>query len=444
MKELKISLVGMGYVGLTTGMAFATHGYDVVVTDTIPERVEMLAQGKTPFYEVGMDEIIKDVVEKGLLKGSLDNDKAVKETDVTFICVGTPSGADGSIDLKYIRSAATDIGKALRDKDKYHVIAPKSTIVPTTTEKVILPLLEEHSGKKVGEDFGLCMNPEFLREGAAVHDALQPDRIVIGQWDKRSGDVLIDVYEDFNCPKLRVDIRTAEMIKYTANSFLATKITFANEIANLCEAYNIDVYDVMKGVGLDFRISEHFLRAGAGFGGSCFPKDVKAIVSAAKQAGVPIQVLDAVLAVNETQPLRLVEMAEQAVGGDLKGKKVALLGLAFKPDTDDIRETRAVPIVNALVEKGAEVFAYDPQAIANFQKEVETKITYADSTKSALEGADVCIVQTDWKEFAELTAEDFTSVMKSPIVVDGRRTFEDPNGLKEGGVTYLGIGWKNK
>jgi UDPglucose 6-dehydrogenase len=233
MKDLKISLIGMGYVGLTTGMAFAKHGFQTVVTDTIEERIKMLAEGKPPFYEPGFNELIKGVVDEGLLTGSMDNYKAVHDTDVTFICVGTPSGDDGSIDLGYIESAATDIGKALKDLDKYHVIVPKSTIVPTTTENVILPLLEEHSGKKVGEDFGLCMNPEFLREGAAVQDALNPDRIVIGQWDKRSGDVLIKIYDEFDCPKLRVSIRTAEMIKYTANSFLATKISYANECANI-------------------------------------------------------------------------------------------------------------------------------------------------------------------------------------------------------------------
>jgi UDPglucose 6-dehydrogenase len=287
MKELKISLMGLGYVGLVTGMAFATHDFKTIVTDTFQERVDMLKSGKAPFYEVGLDDLIKEAVEKEMLSGSTDNIKTVHETDVTFICVGTPSGSDGSIDLSYIESVSKDIGTALKDKDKYHVVVAKSTIVPTTTEKVILPILEKHSGKKVGEDFGLCMNPEFLREGAAVKDSLNPDRIVIGQHDKRSGDMLIKVYEDFNCQKLRVSIRTAEMIKYVANSFLATKITFSNEMANLCEYYGIDVYDVMNGVGLDFRISPQFLRAGAGFGGSCFPKDVSALAHVAKKAGAP-------------------------------------------------------------------------------------------------------------------------------------------------------------
>ncbi|UCH88334.1 MAG: UDP-glucose/GDP-mannose dehydrogenase family protein [Thermoplasmata archaeon] len=444
MKELKISLMGMGYVGLITGMAFAKHDFKVVVTDAISSKVEKLASGIPPFYEKNFEENLKDVIERGLLTGSTDNAAAVHDTDVTFICVGTPSRPDGSIDLSYIEAVAKDIGTALKDKKKYHVVVTKSTIVPMTTEKVILPILEEHSGKKVGEDFGLCMNPEFLREGAAVHDALKPDRIVIGQWDKKSGDALIKIYDDFNCPKLRVSIRTAEMIKYTANSFLATKITFANEMANLCERYNIDVYDVMKGVGLDFRISEQFLRAGAGFGGSCFPKDVHALVSSAKSVGVQTQLLDAVLAVNETQPLRLVELAKQAAGGVLKGKEVALLGLAFKPDTDDIRETRAVPILNALVEQGAKVRGYDPEAMENFKAAVDKPMVYAKSAKEALEGADICIIQTEWNEIKELTAEDFKSLMKTPVVVDGRRTFDDPQGIIDAGVKYLGIGWKNE
>jgi UDPglucose 6-dehydrogenase len=444
MKDLSITMVGMGYVGLITGMAFAKHGFKTVVTDTIQDRVDKLAAGESPFYEKDFDANLKDVIENEYLSGSTDNIASVKESDVTFICVGTPSGEDGSIDLSYVEAAAKDIATALKDMDKYHVIVAKSTIVPTTTEKVILPILEKYSGKKVGEDFGLCMNPEFLREGAAVHDALKPDRIVIGQWDKRAGDVLIKVYEDFTCPKLRVPIRTAEMIKYTANSFLATKITFANEMANLCEHYNIDVYDVMKGVGLDFRISEQFLRAGAGFGGSCFPKDVKAIVATAKSAGVPTNLLDAVLAVNITQPLRLVELAEAAVGGKLAGKKVALLGLAFKPDTDDIRETRAVPILEALVKKKAKVFGFDPQAMDNFKNEVDLPMEYADSARSAFEGADVCIIQTEWKDFQKLTADDFKTLMKTAVVVDGRRTFDDPQALIDAGVKYLGIGWKNE
>jgi UDPglucose 6-dehydrogenase len=442
MKDLKITMIGMGYVGLITGMAFAKHGFYTTVTDNVQARVDTLSEGKSPFYELGFDEPLADIVEKGVLKGSTDNIKAVQESDVTFICVGTPSQEDGSIDIKAVEAVIKDIGTALKDMNKYHVVVVKSTVLPTTTEKVILPMLEEYSGKKVGEDFGLCMNPEFLREGAAVKDALQPDRIVIGQYDKRAGDVLIQVYDEFRCPKLRVEIRIAEMIKYIANSFLATKITFANEMANLCEHYNIDVYEVMKGVGLDFRISKEFLRAGAGFGGSCFPKDVNAITHEAHKAGVDTKILDAVLAINNTQPIRLVDLAEEAAGGSLEGKEVALLGLSFKPDTDDIRETRAVPIVDALVERGANIRGYDPKAMENFRAEVKHEITYKDNAQEALRDADICIIQSEWKDFQKLEGKDFVELMKTPILIDGRRTYPDPQVLIDAGVIYRGIGWK--
>ena len=325
--------------------------------------------------------------------------------------------------------------------DRYHVVVAKSTITPSTTDTLILPILEEKSKKKVGQDFGLCMNPEFLREGAALHDSLHPDRIVVGGYDQRSIDTVMKVYEGFDCPKFETDLRTAEMIKYGANCLLATKITFANEMGNICEFFGVDVYEVMKGVGLDFRINPSFLNAGVGFGGSCFPKDVNAITAFAKSKGYSPRILNAILEVNETQPLRIIELAEKKAQGVSK-KRVALLGLSFKPDTDDVRYTRALPIAQALVEKGAEVIVYDPKAMDNFKKLTEIPITYASSAKEALKEADICIIQSDWSEFKSLTPQDFMELMKTPLIIDGRRTF-DPKQLIEHGVTYFGIGWKN-
>ena len=441
MKDIKITMVGMGYVGLVTGAAFAKHGFDTTCTTTTPKKAENLNKGITPFYEPGLDELVKEVVDKGLFHGSTNNISCIKESDITFICVGTPSRPDGSIDLTHVKMAAEDIGMALAEMDKYHVAVGKSTIIPSTTDSLILPIIEEKSKKKVGNDFGLCMNPEFLREGAALHDSLHPDRIVVGGYDQRSIDFVMRVYEDFDCPKLKTDLRTAEMIKYGANCLLATKITFANEMANICEYFGIDVYEVMKGVGMDFRINPDFLKAGVGFGGSCFPKDVNAITAVAKSKGYNPRILNAILEVNETQPLRVIEIAEKKVG-NLANKRIALLGLSFKPDTDDVRYTRALPIAEKLIEKGAQVIAYDPKATENFKKLTDKPITYALSAKEALKDADICIIQSDWAEIKSLAPQDFKDLMKESIIIDGRRTY-DPRMLEENGITYYGIGWKN-
>ncbi|UCE37129.1 MAG: UDP-glucose/GDP-mannose dehydrogenase family protein [Thermoplasmata archaeon] len=442
MKDFKLTMIGMGYVGLVTGAAFAKHGFDTTCTTTTPQKAENLNKGLTPFYEPGLDELVSEVVEKGLFHGSTDNIKCIKKSDITFICVGTPSLPDGSIDLGHVEKVSGDIGTALADMDKYHVVVAKSTITPSTTDSLILPILEEKSGKKVGKDFGLCMNPEFLREGAALHDSLHPDRIVVGGYDQKSIDFVMKVYEGFDCPKFECDLRTAEMVKYGANCLLATKITFANEFANICEFFGVDVYEMMKGVGMDFRINPAFLNAGVGYGGSCFPKDVNAITAVSKKNGYTPRILTAVLAVNETQPLRIIEIAEQKANG-VNNKKVALLGLSFKPDTDDVRYTRALPIANALVESGAEVVAYDPQAMENFKKLTDKPITYVSSAKEALKDADMCIIQSDWSEFKGLKPQDFKELMRNPVIIDGRRSF-DPKKIIEEGVTYFGIGWKNR
>ncbi|MFP4051339.1 MAG: UDP-glucose dehydrogenase family protein [Thermoplasmata archaeon] len=431
---MNISIIGTGYVGLVSGVGFASKGHDVTCVDIIEEKVKMINQGKPPIYEKGLDDLLKEVVEEGRLTATTDTVEAIKKSDITFICVGTPSREDGSIDTSGIEKAAKDIREALDQKDAYHVVCVKSTVVPGTTDQKVLSILEQ-SGKKVGEDFGLGMNPEFLREGVALDDFLKPDRIVIGGWDERCIKTIKECYEGFEAPKLETNIRTAEMIKYASNALLATKISFANEMSRIAEKMGVDVYDVMDGVGLDHRINRDFLNAGCGFGGSCFPKDVKAILDQAEKHGVDSKILKAVLDVNETQPIHTVELLEENIG-DLEGKHIAVLGLAFKGGTDDIRETRALPIVNELLDKGADVVGYDPEAIGNFS-ELVADMKFADDIEEALTGADACIIQNDWPELKTLSSKDFEP-MNNKIILDARRLLEHEE--LDDDIEYIGIG----
>lgn len=433
---MKISILGTGYVGLVSGVGFADHGHEVICVDIDEAKVEAINRGEPPIYEEGLSELLEKVVSTGLLSATTDTEKAVDESDITFICVGTPSKEDGSIDTSAVEGAAADISSALDKKDGYHVVVVKSTVVPGTTDGIVKEILGSR-GKKVGKDIGLGMNPEFLREGVALKDFLNPDRIVIGGRDERSRDVMKRVYETFDAPKLITDIRTAEMIKYTSNSLLATKISFANEMSRICEAIGVDVYDVMDGVGLDHRINRDFLNAGPGFGGSCFPKDVKAVKDLANGRGVKTELLDSVLSINREQPVHTVDILEKELG-DLKGKRVALLGLTFKGGTDDVRETRALPMVDSLLKREAEVIGYDPKGVENFSKLLDNReIGYADSIEDALVDADACIIQNDWEEFKELRSEDFDG-MKKKVVLDGRRILDEER-LEEG-ITYLSVG----
>ncbi len=416
---MKISIVGTGYVGLTAGVGLATKAHEIITVDKDKTKIDMINDGEPPIHEENMDKLLKEVVKDGRLRGTVDTEEAVRNTDVTFISVGTPTKEDGGIDLSYVEQASKDIGKALREKDEYHVVSCRSTVVPTTTEEVVIPALEEESGKKAGEDFGVCMTPEFLREGAALDDFLNPDRIVIGELDERSGDVIEGVYSDFDAPIVRTGLRAAEMVKYGSNSFLATKISFINELGNICKDLGIDVYEVAEAIGMDHRIDEDFLRAGAGFGGSCFPKDVRAIIEHAKDLGSDPELLESVIDVNEDQKTRLVDMLEDRM--DLGGKKVAVLGLAFKPGTDDIRKSPAIPIIRELKDSGASVVGYDPEAMGNM-REVYPDIEYAGSARGALSGVDACLVVTAWDEFFDLSSDDLPEV-----TFEGRRM-----GLGEG------------
>ena len=415
----RICIVGTGHVGLVYAVAFTLQGHTVVGADVVAEAIASLKAGKPTFYEPGLQAALAKARKTKRLSFSTEIAREVAKAEAVFLAVGTPSREDGSIDTSYVEAAARTVGEGMRAAKGYQAVTVKSTVVPGTTEGVARPALEAASGKRAGRDFGLCMNPEFLREGSAVEDALKPDRIVIGSLDKRSGDALARVYAKVRCRKLRTDLRTAEMIKYATNSFLATKVSFANELANLCDAFGgIDVDHVVEGMGLDARINPRFLKAGLGFGGSCFPKDVRALLAAGRAKGYDSLLLRATLDVNDVQPDRAVALAEGAAG-DLNGKRVAILGLSFKGGSDDIRESRAVPLARKLLVRGARVVGYDPEASNGFHA-VVPDVEIAPSVKSALADADVCIVHNDWPQWRALKAKDFRG-MRQKVVVDGRR-----------------------
>lgn len=427
---MRISVIGTGYVGTVSGACFAELGHDVICVDIDRSKVDLINAGKAPIYEDGLSELMEKHAGKKI-RATSDYDSAVMNSEVSFICVGTPSDIDGNIDLGIVRAASASLGDALRKKKSYHVVVVKSTVVPETTEKVVLPIIEEHSGKKAG-DFGIVMNPEFLREGKAVHDFMNPDKIVVGSLDKKAGDIVASLYGGLKCEVTRTNPRTAEMIKYVNNSFLATKISFSNEIGNICKELGIDTYEVMKAVGKDFRIGSYFLNSGAGFGGSCFPKDVKALIGKAHEIGYEPLLLKSVIEVNEKQPSRIITLLKNRIG-NLRGKRIAVLGLAFKNDTDDIRESRSIPVIKELLDNGAKVAAYDPMANENMKK-IFGSVEYDDSAGGALRGADACLVMTEWDEFRSLEKE-FRD-MKTRIVIDGRHMLRPG---KE--IEYIGLCW---
>lgn len=422
-------------------MGAALDGHDVVCLDVVKEKVDALNAGKAPFFEPGLDSAIRRMKRKGRLRASSDIVGELRKAEISFTCVGTPSREDGTADLRWVKEAAKSIGESLRPCDRYHVAVLKSTVPPGTCAGLFVPAISEVAEVSFGE-FGACMNPEFLREGNALEDCMEPDRIVIGELDRRSGKKLMEFYRKKKCPKLRMGMTAAELVKYVSNSFLATKIALSNEMANICESFGVDVYEVMEGVGLDERINPHFLRAGAGFGGSCFPKDVLALAQVAEAKGARSRILEAVLDQNEEQPRRVVELAEKALG-NLEGRRIAVLGLTFKPDTDDVRHSRAAPIIKGLLARGASVVAYDPKGMVNFQREFALDIKYAGTAAEAMRNVDAVVFQTEWREFRHVHARDFCKLMKKPVVIDGRRTV-DPRKLKKAGVRYLAIGAPNE
>lgn len=430
---MKISIVGTGYVGLVSGVCLAEKGHDVTCVDNDREKVETINRGISPIYEDDLDRLLANNIGAGL-QATTDLESAIGRTDITLIAVGTPFDGD-TIDLRYIRQVAQEIGQAIKNKPGYHVVVVKSTVVPGTTDDVVLPLLEEFSGKKAGEDFGVGMNPEFLREGAAINDFMNPDRIVLGGIDERSRAVLAKVYEPFSAvDTLEVNNKTAEMIKYTSNSLLATLISFSNEIGNLCAKLgDIDALDVMRGVHLDKRVSPvledgrrvtpgitTYLEAGCGFGGSCFPKDVKALIAHGEKAGQPMSLLKTVIQVNKEQPEQILQYLNKHFP-DLGKVRVAVLGLAFKPGTDDMRESPAIPIVEQLIAAGAEITAYDPVAQEEARKIFGMNaISYHSSIEETVKNSQAVLLLTRWDEFKKLP-EVLEKLQLSPVVVDGRR-----------------------
>ncbi|MHA2251110.1 MAG: UDP-glucose dehydrogenase family protein [Candidatus Kariarchaeaceae archaeon] len=436
MEKLRIGILGTGYVGLVTGVCFAELGFSVICGDIIPEKVEKINKGIAPIYEQGLEELLRQLLKTNLIKATLDTKEVVETSDVIFICTGTPSREDGSIELKYITSAAEDIGSVLKETSDFKTIVVKSTVVPGTTSNHVKSILEKTSGKQSGVDFGLGMNPEFLKEGIAIEDFKVPDRIVIGAEDEKSFKMISALYESFTCPILKVNLSTAEMTKYASNSFLATKITFINEIANMSELLDVDVNSVAEGMGLDQRISPKFLRAGVGFGGSCFGKDVRALNALGISMGRKSNLLEATVKTNDLQPLRAVQLLRENI--EISGKRIALLGLAFKPETDDMREAPSIPLVKELLSQGATVIGYDPIAKTTAPLYLPPEFILAQTSSEAIQDADAVILVTEWQEFKELTPVNFSS-MKGRVIIDGRRIF-DAEDFKKAGYSISVIG----
>ena len=424
---MRISIVGSGYVGTTVAACFADVGHSVVNVDIDEEVVASLNEGQPPIHEPGLDDLVAEHAGDGL-RATTDY-AAVAETDVTFLALPTPAEDDGHIDLSIMKAGARSLGAALAEVNGPHVVVTKSTVVPTTTEEVIAPIVAAESGMAVGDDLHVGMNPEFLREGSAVTDFLDPDKVVLGAETDRAREALRDVFDPLvdragDPSVIETEVAAAEMIKYANNGFLAAKISLANDIANICVEYGVDSEAVLSAIGLDHRIGSDFLGAGVGWGGSCFPKDVAAIMAAARDVGYEPAMLQAAVEVNDRQPVRLVDRLREYV--DPAGARVAVLGLAFKPGTDDVRNSRAIPLVEALSEAGADVVGYDPVATDNF-RERYPDIDYADSAAVALDGADAALVVTDWPEFADLDSE--FDAMATPVVVDGRRIVTRRKGI---------------
>ena len=430
---MQISIIGSGYVGTTLAACFADMGHEVINIDIDKETVEAINSGQSPIHEPGLDDLL--AAHSGDSLTATTEYDAVLDTEVTFLALPTPARDDGSIDTSIIEAAAETLGETLQAKDGDHIVTTKSTVIPTTTSETIAPILEAASGKTLGEDLHVAMNPEFLREGTAVGDFLDPDKIVLGTDSDTARETLRGVFEpliaETGAPVVDTGIEEAEMIKYANNGFLAAKVSLINDIGNICKEYGVDAYEVADAIGLDDRISAQFLRSGLGWGGSCFPKDTAAIRAAARQQGYESLMLDAATEINDRQPARLLSLLDSHV--DVTDERVAVLGLSFKPETDDIRNSRAIPVIKGLQERGATVVAYDPVAAENMRERFPD-IEYADSPSAALEDASAALVVTDWPEIIELDVE--FDAMSTPVVVDGRRAVE-----RREGIVYEGLTW---
>jgi UDPglucose 6-dehydrogenase len=430
---MKIAVIGTGYVGLVVGACLAETGNDVICVDKDESKVRMLRRAKVPIYEPGLTELVKRNAAEGRLTFTTQLGRAVKASEIIFIAVGTPQGEDGSADLQHVEAVALDIGKAM---DGYRVIVDKSTVPVGTAERV-----RQIVARETKHPFSVVSNPEFLKQGAAVDDFMKPDRVVIGAEDQRGADLMVALYQPFTrtgAPIMVMDCASAELAKYAANALLATRISFMNEVANVCELFGADVDRVRQAVGSDRRIGPSFLFPGVGYGGSCFPKDVKALMRFSADKKYDFKVLKAVEAVNQRQKLVLVKKLESHFKS-LKGKTIAIWGLAFKPKTDDMREAPAVPIITGLLEKGARVQAYDPEAMDVARGIFGSKVTFAKKSYDALRDADALAIVTEWHEFREPDFVRMRKLMRNPIIFDGRNIYH-PQQMQAHGFTYSSIG----
>jgi UDPglucose 6-dehydrogenase len=431
---MKIAVVGTGYVGLVTGTCFAETGNHVTCVDINQEKIDLMKAGKVPIYEPGLEDLFKRNTEEGRLNFTTSLSEGIKDAKVIFLALPTPPGENGSADLKYILGVANDLGPLL---DSYVVIIDKSTVPVGTSE-----LVKNAIALKAQVDFDVVSNPEFLREGVAVEDFMKPDRVVIGTESEKAKEVMTKLYAPLvrqGNPIIFMDERSAEMTKYAANAFLATKITFMNEIANLCELVGANVDDIRRGIGTDSRIGKRFLFAGIGYGGSCFPKDVQALAKTSEENNYQFHILDSVMRVNETQKTKLMPQIKSYFNGDLKGKKIGIWGLAFKPYTDDIREAPALYNIEALLESGCEVHVYDPEAMPNVKAILGDRVTFCKNPYETIDEADALLIVTEWPQFRTPDFEKMENLLKNKVIFDGRNLYELAQ-MKELGYTYYSIG----
>lgn len=441
---MNISIVGTGYVGLVTGTCFADVGNQVLCIDNDQSKIDMLNGGQIPIYEPGLEKLVKEGVKQGRLKFTTDISAAVKHAEIIFIAVGTPPNEDGAADLSHVLTVAKSIGQSLSD---YRLIVTKSTVPVGTAAKVREAIQAELDDRQLDVKFGVASNPEFLKEGAAIQDFMKPDRVVVGADEDRAVDLMRNLYAPFNRNHDRLivmDIPSAELTKYAANAMLATKISFMNELSNLAELLNADIELVRQGIGSDPRIGYHFIYPGCGYGGSCFPKDVQALHKTAAQNGYTARLLDAVEAVNRNQKSVLLDKIDKEFGNDLSGKSFAIWGLAFKPNTDDMREAPSTVIINGLLQRGATVKAYDPIANEEASKiyRNESAVELVDNLYQAPEDADALVIVTEWKAFRSPSFEKLKQLLKDPIIFDGRNIY-DPDQLTKYGFRYRAIGRSN-
>lgn len=436
---MKVAVVGTGYVGLVTGTCLAEVGVNVVCIDIDQRKIDNLKNGIMPIYEPGLEEMVIKNFEKGKIQFSTNLPEAIKGCDVAFIAVGTPPGEDGSADLKYVLGVASEIGKNIED---YIVVVTKSTVPVGTSKKVKQAVQDQLNARSANINFDVASNPEFLKEGAAIDDFLRPDRIVIGIESDRAEELLKKLYKPFvlnGHPIISMDIPSAEMTKYAANAMLATKISFMNDVANLCEIMGADVNMVRKGIGSDPRIGNKFIYPGIGYGGSCFPKDVKALIKTASENGYDMQVLQAVESVNDNQKSVLFNKIMKHFNNDVKGKTFAVWGLSFKPKTDDMREAPSIVIIEKLLAAGANVKAHDPVAMQEAKHSLQDRITYCTKQEEALVDADALLIVTEWSEFRAPDFDELKSKLKTPVIFDGRNIY-DAEELRSLGFHYYGIG----